>query len=107
MHKGGHAQALTPLAHEDIAVLENLVRGIERELRALDSAEGEAKTSLVREVNYKLALLTVSISLYATRGREQTGTLSAYADRLLKEVRRAKGLWALWEEVKRLLPWLN
>lgn len=96
------AGALRPLAAEDVKVLEVLADEVERVLRVQDGATGEAKSSFQREVNYRLALLTVSISLYAVRAKEAEGTLRPHVDGLLGQVKRAKGLWALWEAFKAL-----
>lgn len=94
---------LTPLAEEDIAVLNALADEVERVMRAHDASSGAAKSSLSREINFQLALLTVSVSLYASRAREQAGTLGEWADALLIQVKRAKGLYGFLEFVKKFL----
>ncbi len=98
----GSGSELTALVGEDLAVLNTLADEIERILRAHDGASGEAKESFRRSLNYQMALLTVSISLFASRTRENAGTLEPYVDGLLRAVKKAKGLWALWKVVKEL-----
>jgi len=103
MRDGTDPLGVTPLAPENIAVLDAIAAEIERVMVAEASADGPAKSSLQREINHKLALLTVSISLYASRARQHEGRLGPHVDDLLKQVRRAKGLGALWAVFKRLL----
>ncbi|PSL21931.1 hypothetical protein [Shimia abyssi] len=96
-------EVVTPLDEEGIAVLKAICDEIERTLRAHGQASGEVQDSLQRELNYRFALLTVSLSLYAARARQNAGTLSAIVEGVLKAFKQAKGLYALWDVIRRTL----
>ncbi|MEL7165319.1 MAG: hypothetical protein AAGL96_07565, partial [Pseudomonadota bacterium] len=100
MEAQAHGPELTALAPEDVRVLMSLADEIERSLRQHASASGEARSSFERDMNYRFALLTVSVALYGASARDHAGTLRAVSDRLLKDVKIVKGLWALWQTLK-------
>ena len=103
MEAQAHGPELTALAPEDVRVLMSLADEIERSLRQHASASGEARSSFERDMNYRFALLTVSVALYGASARDHAGTLRAVSARLLKDVKIVKGLWALWQTLKAAL----
>jgi hypothetical protein len=91
-----------PLNEADLAVLRDLADDAELAMRGLDSASGPAKASLHKEVNYRLALLTVTVALGKTRVKEITGPAFKGVDEILKGMKRAKGLSELWELLQKI-----
>ena len=92
-----NTEDMTGLVPEDVRVLISLADEAERSLRHQASASGPALESLNKEINYRLALLTVSVGLYAASARHNVGNLRGLTERFLKDVKLVKGLWALWK----------
>jgi len=84
---------LIPLASEDDEVFTHILRSIEKLIRAHGQATTERdRASYQREINFKLALLTSSIGLYITKARHLGDNLGSNVDKVLKQLKRAKGL---------------
>mgnify|MGYP001272365273 CR=1 FL=1 len=96
---------LVPLAKEDDAVFTHMMRSIEKLTRAHGQATSDSdRASYRREINYHLAMVTVSIGLYAAKARHHVGNIGPVIDRVLEQTKRVKGLQELVEMIEGLLP---
>ena len=99
------ARDLVPLAKEDDAVFTHMMRSIEKLTRAHGQATSDSdRASYRREINYHLAMVTVSIGLYAAKARHHAGNIGPVIDRVLAQTKRVKGLQGLVEMIEELLP---
>ena len=99
------ARDLVPLAKEDDAVFTHIMRSIEKLTRAHGQATSDSdRASYRREINYHLAMVTVSIGLYAAKARHHAGNIGPVIDRVLAQTKRVKGLQELVEMIEGLLP---
>ena len=95
---------LVPLAKEDDAVFTHMMRSIEKLTRAHGQATSDSdRASYRREINYHLAMVTVSIGLYAAKARHHAGNIGPVIDRVLAQTKRVKGLQGLVEMIEELL----
>ena len=74
----------------------------------LTHAHGQApsdsdRASYQREIDYHLAMITVSLKLYITKGRHHMGNLGSYIDVVLQQVKRAKNLQEIIDMAKKIL----
>ena len=98
------ARDLVPLAKEDDAVFTHMMRSIEKLTRAHGQATSDSdRASYRREINYHLAMVTVSIGLYAAKARHHAGNIGPVIDRVLAQTKRVKGLQGLVEMIEELL----
>ena len=98
------ARDLVPLAKEDDAVFTHMMRSIEKLTRAHEQATSDSdRASYRREINYHLAMVTVSIGLYAAKARHHAGNIGPVIDRVLAQTKRVKGLQGLVEMIEELL----
>ena len=96
---------LVPLAKEDDAVFTHMMRSIEKLTRAHGQATSDSDRACYRrEINYHLAMVTVSIGLYAAKARHHVGNIGPVIDRVLEQTKRVKGLQELVEMIEGLLP---
>ena len=92
---------LPPLAKDDQAVLLSMLESIERLLRQNDVvATPQVKSSLRREVDYDLALLSVSVALYLEKANAENHGPGKVLDWIETQYKRAAGLVGLWELIK-------
>lgn len=100
MSHGGGAH-LPPLAKEDQAVLLSLAESIERLLRQHDVVSSpQTKSSLRREVDYRLALLAVSFGLYVERAQAVGDRGGKLLDWIGAQNKRVVTGLVLWELIK-------
>ena len=92
-----------PLAPEDDAVFTHILRSIEKLTRAHGQATSDSyRACYQREINYHLAMITVSPKLYITKGRHHMGNLGSIIDVVLKQVKRAKNLQEIIDIAKKI-----
>lgn len=94
---------LPPLAAEDQAVLQSLCDSIERLLRQANVVQSpQSKSSLRREVDFRLALLSVSIALFLERGFATQGKAGKVLDTIATTEKRVAGLVWFWKQIEKL-----
>lgn len=94
---------LRPLAVEDQAVLLSMAESVERLLRQHDIVPTpEGKSSLRREVDFQLALVSVSVGLFMDRARENNLGPGKVLDGIATQYKRATGVLGLWSLIKGL-----
>lgn len=92
---------LPPLAREDVEVLLAIVDGVEALLVRHDQLpKGDARSSLRREVDYQMALASVSVALFFERAQEQSGKADKVADVIEKQMKRGLTVGALWKLIR-------
>ncbi|NBB96727.1 MAG: hypothetical protein GVY34_00925 [Alphaproteobacteria bacterium] len=95
---------ITPLAQESWAVLDAMADDIDRHIRQhFVATDDRVKESLKRELDFKLAQLSVSLALYGVKGREQANTVGRIADRLVTLDERVKTIGGLWAIIRQWL----
>ncbi len=98
------ARDLVPFAKEDDAVFTHVMTSIEKLTHAHGQATSDTdRASYRREINYYLAMVTVSIGLYAAKARHHAGNIGPFIDRVLAQTERVKGLQGLVEMIEELL----
>lgn len=97
----GVGSELHPLAKEDQAVLHSLADSVERLLRQYEVVPSpQAKSSLRREIDYRLVLLSVSIGLYLDEARVTELGPGKVLDSIRTQYKRASGVVGLWVLIK-------
>jgi hypothetical protein len=94
--------AIPELAPEDLAVLQFLQDQIERIARAHQSAEGPSRISLERELNYNLALATVTFGAFRVRALQATGSFGRGVEGIIKLFDGTKSLYELFKIISGL-----
>ena len=84
---------LVPLAPEDDAIFTHMMRSLEKLTRAHGQAPSDSDRAIYqREIDCHLAMITVSLKLYITKGRHHMSNLGSIIDAVLQQVKRAKNL---------------
>lgn len=100
--ESGKFEGMKPLAPEDLAVLKDLAKEVERAMRQPDNGDGPVAQSWQKEINYRLALLNVSVLLYGIRAKQVAKTLDGGLNVLIDKVRKATTLGMLWDIIKEI-----
>lgn len=100
--ESGKFEGMKPLAPEDLAVLKDLAKEVERAMRQPDNGDGQVAQSWQKEINYRLALLNVSVLLYGIRAKQVAKTLDGGLNVLIDKVRKATTLGMLWDIIKEI-----
>lgn len=100
--ESGKFEGMKPLAPEDLAVLKDLAKEVERALRQAANSDGPAAISWQKEMNYRLALLNVSILLYGIRAKQAAKSFDGGLDVLVDMVTKVQTLGMLWESIKEI-----
>ncbi|MBT8153724.1 hypothetical protein KMP13_07400 [Epibacterium ulvae] len=95
----------TPLDEKDQAVLNDLANAAERAMQAKSSiTDGNALEGVSREVNFRLAQLTVTLALFGVRRQRADGRSLAGVERVIDWLVRVKDMKELLELVKTFPP---
>ena len=100
--ESGKFEGMKPLAPEDLAVFKDLAKEVERAMRQPDNGDGPVAQSWQKEINYRLALLNVSVLLYGIRAKQVAKTLDGGLNVLIDKVRKATTLGMLWDIIKEI-----
>ena len=100
--ESGKFEGMQPLAPEDLAVFKDLAKEVERAIRQSDNGDGPVAQSWQKEINYRLALLNVSVLLYGIRAKQVAKTLDGGLNVLIDKVRKATTLGMLWDIIKEI-----
>ncbi len=91
--RSGDEGQLPALVREDVAVLDDVLDGIDRLTRDIDgAASDEAKDSLKRERDFQMAKVGATVQTYKDQAVQVSGKAADAADTTLKAVKRFDGL---------------
>nr|HMS93783.1 hypothetical protein [Tabrizicola sp.] len=94
---------LRPLAADDVNVLLSMAESIEKLLRQNDVvAQPQSRSSLRREIDHGLALLSVSVALYLEKARAEGHGAGKVLDWISTQYKRTTGLIGLWALIRKL-----
>ena len=93
---------LVPVTPENDAIFTHMMRSLEKLTRAHGQAPSDSDRAIYQhEIDCHLAMITVSLKLYITKGRHHMGNLRSYIDVVLQQVKRAKNLQEILNMTKK------